>query len=195
MLILTFSLFYSVILCAQDDNIYDNSEYFDDGGIAASKNIVKLNVLSAANGDLAFMYERVAADAFAIEAGAGLLMPFYYREFPVNYLERTDISDPGFGYSLWLQPKFYRRYNAPEYDYTGILIRYRHYSQDNRIITYKDVVLNYGIQFLFGNRFYFNYDIGIGIRFKSGDGIPIKERGFDVSNVIIPMGLKLGICF
>lgn len=185
LLLLSFEKVYT-----QSDSIQDNSFYFDDGGISARKNIIKINILSAINGDLPLYYERALSKSFSIEIGAGLLLPYYILELPQIFSTEAEIINPDFGYSLWIHPKYYLQQNAPELNYFGVQIRKRNYNQNNQTIVYTDVTLNYGLQLILGKRIAFDYNVGIGVRFK-------REKSTSEKNVItgiaLPIGIKIGI--
>ena len=175
---------------AQNDSIQDNSYYFDDGGISESKNLVKINVLSIVNGDLPVYYERIIGKSFSIEFGAGILLPYYIPELPQLFLDEPEIENPDFGHSLWIHPKYYIQHEAPELNYLGIQFRRRSYTQDNQAIIFTDLTFNYGLQLIVGKRLVFDYNVGVGFRYKTQESLNIEK---EISGLALPIGTKLGI--
>ena len=173
---------------AQNDSIQDNSYYFDDGSISESKNLVKINVLSIIIGDLPVYYERIFGKSFSIEIGAGILLPYYIPEVTQLFSNKSEIVDPNFGYSIWLHPKYYIQ-QAPELNYFGIQFRRRNY---NQTIICTDLTFNYGLQFILGNRFILDYNVGLGFRFKTQKS-PNIEKEINEVVPVLPVGVKLGI--
>lgn len=161
-------LFSNLAVWSQNNNTNDVSIYFDDGGISESRNIIKLNVLSTVNGDVPFNYERILNDAFSIEVGIGLLLPYYYPEEPQLYYNKVNNTEPGLGYSLMVMPRFYYLHSAPEVFYTGVQWRRRSFYRGGENIIRNDITVNYGIQFVLGRRILLDGSIGVGFRFKKG---------------------------
>ncbi len=184
-IILTF-VFTSLTFFGQAN---DNSKYFDDGKISEAKNVIKLNLSSIIHGDVPIFYERAIGNSFAIEVGAGLLMPYYVPDLIQLLSDEKDFSDPDSGYSLWFQPKFYFGGNAPELVYVGLQYRRRNYKKDSSTFVYTDISFNYGYQLILGKRIALDYSSGVGFRFRGGD----LESG--ISGVIVPVHLKLGVLF
>ena len=188
MIFILLILQYKVI--AQNDSIQDNAYYFDDGGISESKNLFKINVLSIVNGDLPVYYERILGNSFSIEVGAGILLPYYIPELPNLLSGESEIENPDFGHSLWIHPKYYIQHEAPELNYIGVQFRRRYYNQDDQPIIYTDLTINFGLQLILGKRFVFDYNLGIGFRYKTQKSIHMKN---EISGVALPIGIKLGI--
>lgn len=180
---------YSLELRSQNDSITDISYYFDDGGISEAKNIIKINALAIVNGDLPFSLEKTISEAFGIEIGFGILLPYYVPEIPKLLTNDIDIVDPGYGYSLLVNPRFYLQHKAPEFNYWGIQYRRRNYNLNDGNIIYNNLTINFGLQLSFGKRFLFDYNIGAGIEFKEGD----KTRSSNyISHFAFPISIKLG---
>lgn len=189
----TFFLLAQNNLLAQNDSIQDNSYYFDDGGVAGSRNLLKINLLAVVHGDLAFNYERILSKRFSLEVGAGILLPYHIPDAAELILEEFPIQDPKNGYSLWIHPRYYVLDNAAERFYLGIQLRRRNYNLDNagnQTIIYSDITYNCGFQWIIGKRYVFDLNYGLGFRSitKKGPG-PDCENG----TLTIPFGIKLGI--
>lgn len=177
---------------AQNDNILDNSHYFDDEGGIGYRNLVKVNTFSAITGDLPIYYERVLHKLFALEVGAGVILPFYTPEIPKeSSLIDRHLKNPESGYSIWIQPKYYFQGYAPELNYLGVQFRKRHYNQEGATIVHTDYTVNWGIQMKAGKFFVIDYSIGIGVRFKDYSSNDIENE----VTAVMPIGLKFGIIF
>ncbi|MCK4662030.1 MAG: hypothetical protein KAT68_04150 [Bacteroidales bacterium] len=177
-------------LLAQNDSLNDISYYLDDDrGISDGRNLVKINFLSIINGDIPVYYERILSKSIGIEVGVGLLLPYYCFEISNLFSEDTKIENPDYGYSLWIQPKYYFQQKAPELNYFGIQLRQRNYNQDNQTIVFTDLTINLGLQFIIRKRIIFDYNVGVGCRF-------INEKSADINKsfggLAIPTAFKLG---
>lgn len=192
-LIVSLALIFSTSLYAQSEN--DISQYFDDGGVSESKNILKINLASALNGDISVHYERAVASNVSIEVGVGKLLPFYNFELPKLYESDFGIKDPDNGFSWSLQSKFYVwSQNTLEEGYAGFQISQRRYATTS---TYTDLTMNYGVQLLLGKGFIVDLGIGIGGRFREvkDEAIKLREEDLREKQLIYPINIKTGFLF
>ncbi|RMG83907.1 MAG: hypothetical protein D6707_00145, partial [Bacteroidetes bacterium] len=169
---------------AQNDTIQDLSQYFDDGKISNSKNIVKINATSIINGDLPVYYERPLTNSFSVELGAGLLLPYYFPE--IFFPDETDyepITNSNLGYSLWFFPKIYL-FSPSEFSYVGFMYRRRAYQNEQTVI-YNDFTISSGYQINPVKRLVLDIYLGVGIRFKTQESLDIKNESI---GTIIPIG-------
>ena len=146
-------------------------------------------------GDLPVYYERVFLKRLSIEAGIGVLLPYYVQEGFGLIEDEKDIIEPDIGYSLWLHPKYYFTDKAPEYGYMGFQYRLRNYNlKSGDKIKYKDLTLNFGWHLFLGKVFLMEYNIGVGFRFKiflDKYDIEIEKK----SNIAFPIGFRFGYVF
>lgn len=186
-----FSLFLKIDgnLLAQNVSIKDNSYYFDDkGGISDGRCLNKIIVLTIVNGDIPIFYEKVLGKSFCIEVVAGLLLPYHTFELADILFEDIKNVEPSFGYSLWLQPKYYIQHMAPEHNYLGLQYRRKNYVFDNETTVYTDKSLNFGLQFSYRKKMIFDYCIGFGSRNKNRK---FKNTNAASAGFIMPLEIKL----
>ena len=170
------------------------SEYFADRTTEA-KNIIKINVLSIFAGDLPIYYERVITKQFTLEAGVGIILPFYVFEFSGLYSEEQIITDPDGGYSFWFHPKIYF-WRAPDEMYFGLQYRFRKYYENDMSVTYSDYSINYGYQWILGTHFVVDANIGLGFRVRNlPDDFDPWVEDYKKTTVVAPFGIKLGVLF
>ncbi len=169
-------------------------EYFMDPGSEA-KNVFKINLTSFLSGDLPVYYERVLTKQFSIEAGVGVILPFYVFEGSNIYSDEQIITNPDGGYSLWIHPKLYF-WRAPEGMYFGLQYRYRKYLQDNAVVRYSDYTINYGYQWILGTHFVLDANIGAGFRIRNiPDDFYEWEDEFIKTTLVVPFGIRFGVLF
>lgn len=180
-------IFFHSFIIAQESDTTNIFYYFDDGGISNSRNVVKFNTLSILNGDLPVYYEVALNNAFTLEVGAGILLPYYFPKLNFFYDEDFKINNPDFGYSIWVHPKFYGKREAPQNYYIGIQYRRRNFNQDNQEIVYVDYTFNVGMQLIMKDRLIFDYNVGVGYKKDIKDTNSIFA--------VMPIGIKLGYLF
>lgn len=190
---LFFLVLISIPVFPQTDK---NAKYFDDGGIADTKNVLKIGLTSIIIGDLPIFYERVLSRSASLEFGVGLLLPYYNPEIIQLIFNNSVITNPDGGFSLWLEPKFYVYDSAPQEYYLSLLLRRRQYSQDGDNIVFYDFIGNVGYQLFFKSKYVTDLSYGMGLRYIDGpesiqdeidSGVPIQF----VFQINIKMGLKL----
>lgn len=165
-----FFTFFSILniscIFSQNDTINDNYYYFDDGGVIGAKNIIKINTISIIRGDVPLFYERYLSDIFSIEAGLGILFPYYNAENIFNAMNGNTGSygNPEYGYSFSLQPKVYLSKESPLDHYISLQYRKRSNIGYREIYSSHDLVFCSGYQNLFRKRFIFDIIMGIGMR-------------------------------
>jgi len=185
----------NLIAQTNSNDTSDISKYFDDGRISNAKNVIKFNAISIITGDLPIYYERIINRQISIEAGIGLLLPYYGYEFPKNPDGNQYVSDPDGGYSIWIHPKYYYG-RAPEDGYFGLQYRRRSYKENGFNIVYTDYTVNYGFQYYFGSRYVMDINFGLGIRTeKVPDDFPKEIYELDKITFVAPFGIRLGILF
>lgn len=197
---LLFLLFILSFIETKSQNEYepapeeDISQYFQDSGYSRRKNVVKVNLLSLLQGDLPISFERVLTKAITIEAGIGIMFPYYVPgSFELFLGEERVIKKPNMGYSLMLQPKLYLRVKkAPEYSYLSLLYRRRVFSQNNAKITFDEFAFTFGFQLFVGksNQIVTTYESGFGLRIAKDYSQNSKKY-----SPIAPLNLKLGYIF
>jgi hypothetical protein len=193
-----FIFIFFVSTSAQSQNTDTNSVAYlmDDGNISNTKNIIKVNFISPIMGDVPFYYERLLGKYIGIEAGVGILLPYYGPEGLGILYEEKEIVDPGLGYSIWVQPKVYFFGKAPEYNYMGFQYRKRHYNLNNgQQIDHIDLTLNFGFQFFITNRLLLDYNIGIGFRQRKYSVYHSANATEGLIGIAMPMNLRLGFVF
>lgn len=179
--------FYTGKIQAQEESL---SNYFNDGGISNSKNIVKINTFSILLGDIPITYERIIGQSFGIEVGAGMIIPL---ETPFDLLNSfSGKGDPTNGYSIWVFPKYYIQHEAPEKNYMGFQYLRRKYQYENHSEITTSVTYNFGLQLLLGKRFIFDYNVGVGFWFSDREEIYTDSRK---AGVALPIAIKLGTIF
>ncbi len=174
---------------AQADSTVDLSYYFEDGGISESRHVFKLNIFTIYYGELPLHYEYVVSESFSVEAGVGLLLPYFVQDPILEYMDWPLIVNEGIGYSLWLFPKYYFRKGAPELNYAGIQFRQRNFNAENQKVIYTDLTVNYGVQLMLGRRIAIDYVVGAGVKIAREDPVINNKRLIGVS---IPVQLKIG---
>ncbi len=189
-------LFSSFLAFSQEDSA-DNSKYFDEStSFSEGQSLYKVNLATLINGDIAFFWEKVLSNSFSIEAGAGLLLPYYSFELADAMFQREDYEEPyhvdevGSGFSLWFQAKYYPKKLAPEANYWGLQYRLRNYFINNETVSYHDIAFNYGFQMMFRNNFILDYTLGVGARIKNS-----MENDNITGGIITPFQLKLSYKF
>ncbi len=185
-------------LLAQDDI----DQYFDDGKIGNAKNVFKINVISPIVGDLPIYFERVFSDKVTLEVGLGVLLPFYNGDiFEILDGEELEIQNPQFGFSIYVHPKFYWQSQSPELNYSGIQYRRRHYNLTDRAVVYNDISFNYGLQVLLVHRIAFDYNLGVGFRFRTvtytspssmyGSNLDENTK-MEIIGLVVPWTIRIG---
>ena len=191
--VLLLSIFGLGQLVAQTD---ENAQYFDDGGLSNKKTTVKLNVAAVVTGDLPLSVERAFGDRFVLEAGAGILLPYYLREIPELIFPDEDltdwITDPKSGYSFLIQPKFFLG-EYPRGSYLGLQYRRRHFNMTEETVTFQSVTFNWGFQLPLGERLVMDYGFGLGFRGVTLDSETRSEPS--ELELAIPLIVKIGYLF
>ena len=100
-------------------HLEDIKAYFDEGNRGNIRNIVSLNAVPLATGDLSIYYERVLTRFFSLELGIGKMMPWT----PLRLKMMTDAprNFASGSRSFLIYPKFYIQKPAPEFFFIGIL--------------------------------------------------------------------------
>jgi hypothetical protein len=161
-----------------------------------NRNIVKVNLVSPIIGDLAFYYERVIFRWVSMEGGAGVLLPYYLQDGAALVAHEHEVNKPDLGYSLWLHPRFYFMGKAPEYNYVGFQYRLRHYNLKNgQQIEYTDISFNLGFQFFLSKRLMFDYNLGVGFRFRKYPVAHVANKETGIIGITMPLNFRLGYAF
>jgi hypothetical protein len=217
--LILFTLFLIAIFPAIAQNNENILKYLDDGGIATSKYMGKINLTSLYEGEISLSVERRFGDNAALEAGAGLLLPCY--KDPVFYdlltnpaPENFTFNNPKTGYSFMINPKCF----ADEWEslYCALPLRYRIYPGQIHLF---DVSINLGYQKVWDNGLVLDMSAGIGVTLQMskdghsyifdagsktdidwessgiipGDGIENSEP--DKVRVLLPVSVKVGYRF
>jgi hypothetical protein len=184
-------------LHAQEDSYKgeeDVSIYFNDSGYSKRKNLIKVNLLALVQGDLPISLERVITKGISIEAGVGVMLPYYTPNlFELLIPDERTIKNPDLGFSFMVQPKFYIIYKeAPEYSYVGVLYRKRFFSQNNQKINFDEIAITYGFNLFLGksNTVLFAYETGLGLRITTN-----KTTDRKTYLPCFPLNFKLGYIF
>ena len=172
------------------------SEYLDDGEFYEKKNILKVNASSLIIGNLPILYERAVSPFISVEAGAGIILPWYVNELSQLFIHEPIITKPTGGYSFSGELRFFPFTEAPEEFYMGLLYRHRDYKQDDQRIIFTDIVMNTGRQVPVGEVLMLEYGWGIGFRFIAAPDIVTEAMDeFDSFQLVISVNLKLGFKF
>lgn len=157
-------LFLITIFPAIAQNNENILKYLDDGGIATSKYMGKINLTSLYEGEISLSIERRLGDHTALEFGAGLLLPYYKDPVFYDLLTNPDPEDftfnkPKTGYSFMANPKYYF---GDEWDglYCALPLRYRIYPEQIHLF---DVSVNLGFQKVWDNGLVLDISTGIGV--------------------------------
>jgi hypothetical protein len=194
--LVSFFILFSSFAQSQTTDTNSVAYLMDDGKISSARNIVKVNLVSPIIGDLPFYYERIVGKYFGLEAGAGILLPFYGPEGLGLFYEDQEIIDPVSGYSLWFQPKLYLLGKAPQYSYMGFQYRKRHYNlKSKQEIEYLDLTLNFGFQFYLWKRLMLDYNLGIGFRQRKYPVYHVDNGREGLIGIAMPLNLRLGFVF
>ncbi len=165
-------------LFAQTEDAEDNAAYFDDGTRGRVKNVIKTGLFSVATGDFYIGYERAFGNRFALEVGAGYILPYYWGDLSQLLTLAEEPGEVENGYSLRLHPKVYWHNQAPVGYQVGGLYRRQHFNLIDGKATFHDFLMMGGFQAKFGNTFIMTYDGGYGARisFKEGEssGEPVE---------------------
>ncbi|WP_029904478.1 hypothetical protein [Prevotella sp. 10(H)] len=183
LIILLFSLIPILPLVSQNNK--DILKYLDDGGIATSRYIGKINLTSIYEGEIGISLERLISDNFAIETGVGLLLPNYkdplfYDLLSDTHSEDFTFNDPKTGYSIMINPKYYLK-ELSEGFYWALPLRYRIYPGQIHLF---DFSMNAGIQWV--------WDSGIVLDFSAGIGATMQNSR-DKKSYIFDAGNKVDI--
>ncbi|MBC7451254.1 MAG: hypothetical protein H7259_07170 [Cytophagales bacterium] len=177
---------------AQKDTIKDISYYLDDGGISTNRDIIKVNIPSIITGDLPFFYERVLSRSIGIEAGVGILLPYYVPEIPITFISDVSVKNTDGGYSLYLQPKYYFTHRAPEDIYIGMQVRRRTYFEDKISTVFTDLILNFGSQAHIKKNLIIDVSYGVGFRIITDAEENLHNT---IDGIVMPVAVKLGYSF
>jgi hypothetical protein len=162
--------------------------YFDDGGIASSRAIFKVETIAIIHGELPVLLEVFVKQNFSLELGAGVILPYYVHDFlPLLFNEGQGFKNSEFGNSFWLSSRLYMR-EAPESNYWMLQARRRNFVNTN--VT--EITFNFGKQKIFGKRWICDYGIGLGLRFqKYSQEAYIFDPDFSFTP-IVPVYLRFG---
>lgn len=189
-----FLLFLSMSALSMAQSGDDDVDQFFDDYEVNSNNIVKFNLTGLYIGEAAFFYERILFDRVGIEAGAGIMLPYYNPELQYTIGSSVNaLEEPSGGYSFHVQPKLYHS-TAPEGMYYSIYYRHRNYKQNDSSFVYNDIVATSGIQRFITDRIGFDLTYGIGIRLGN-EAVREVWGGATTMQIVYPVHLKVSYFF
>jgi hypothetical protein len=197
--------FFPFVLAAQEKTESSIDQYLDDGGISTAKNFLKINLISVYQGDLGVSLERRLSKDFAIEVGAGVLLPYFNDYFIYPETNGSTFYKPNVGGSLLLEGRI-----VMDPLIFCVPLRVRFYPYQLRLF---DVSANLAIPWVWNNGFLIDLSIGIGLQFQkslnektylfdANSLVNYDSAGIQSDNVypeaarlIFPVSLKIGYRF
>jgi len=175
-------------------------QYLDDG-VDIGKNVLKIQLLTIANGEFGFAYERQIRGNYAaqtLEFGIGLQLGDYRRD---NYLSDdlavTKLKSGGPHYYIsyrWYFPS--RGHAGPEGPYLTMLHRHREYDFEEVNVLFNDFCTGYGYQHYIGSGFIVDLNLMLGFRFsKYLDGEDYIDGNLNNVDLIPAAQIRFGYMF
>jgi hypothetical protein len=185
------TIFSILIVISINSFAQEVKNYFDDGGLANIKTIIKTGY-DPINGEIPFFIEQKLANTLSVEGGIGLV--FLKKQFdlftddPIPDFKNSGI---GINLSLYCKAYFFGTFYRGFYMSTGVTMNFF----DK---TYTDVnIINAGYQFSIKNVFIIDISAGGGFRFFKYTEHPGTMYASEESDSrgIFPVQLKLGYAF
>lgn len=191
------------------DSMYDPAQYNDQ-----NKNALKVGFLSPLFGATSFSFEHSLRPGNSIEATLGIIglgtdiddnsPAGAYFKFGYKFIKSPDFYLKGMQYShvlkgAYIKPEVsFSTYNSKEgadYDYNGNLIS----NGSTKTTTMFAIMLNFGKQWVFQDRFLIDWFTGVGYGFGDANGDNPFHYAFlggsSGSSFAITSGLKIGVLF
>lgn len=183
-----FTLFIFILIAAFPAIAQNNKnilKYMDDVGIAKSKYMGKLSLTSLYEGEIGLSVERLVTDYMSIEAGVGLLLPYYKDPILRNLLTNSNPEDftfdnPKTGYSFMVNPRYYTN-DYSEGFYCSLPLRYKIYPGQLHLFDFSG---NIGMQWV--------WDYGLVLDISAGIG-GVLQMSKDNKSYIFDAGNKTDI--
>lgn len=175
-------------------------QYLDDG-VDIGFNVVKLQLLTLANGEVGMAYERSfkgSRSAHSLEVGFGIQVFDYNKEFYISSdFFVPELTDGG---PHWYAS--YRRYfsgrghDGPEGSYTTLFYRNRNYNVDTGSLRFNDFCWGYGYQLYFSKGLIIDVNAMLGFRFYKYRDVEISEDESLSGGDLIPAAqIRFGYMF
>lgn len=172
---------------AQEEVNKNVSEYFEDGGISRSKNLIKLNVFSTISGNLAITYERLFTENFTADASIGFLLPYTIEPIPEIFFSDKLFPGRDMGYSFALQLKLFL---YEPHDRVYYSVKYSHNEFSRHTVDFREQLITFHCGYQFYIRKRINLEFAFGLGFRSITTSP-DEVG-SIVNIVLPLTFNIG---
>ena len=184
-IVLLFMVSGSII--AQTETIKKVDDLFDESGLEAA-DVIKFNLQSIFNGTLGLSYDKTISNSISVEAGVGLLVPFYIRDIAMPLTDDLGVDENTYGSSFYMQAKYFMAKQAPLGNYCAVQFRNRNYIQSGVKMHHNDLVVMFGAQHIFNDKIAIDYNVGLTF-YKSN--ILTDYEGIELE-IGLPVSLKIG---
>jgi hypothetical protein len=189
-----------------DRKTHKNFEYFDDGGLTGSLNVIKFGLITPIAGIPTVYYERSFGGSFSLEAGIGFMLPYAHgdglaliNQIFTNQKNNFEIDGVTSGFSWELQPKLWAKSKKDKVEGGyGLLYRNRTYTiGTTRVINYTDICGMYAYRYSFlPSHIVAELNFGVGVRLKTdSDTSGTYSSSNATPNIALPGNIKIGYIF